>query len=174
MRLRKEVARVATRSAVYLSLFSMICPWASLHAANLPPTRSGSDAMRPVNQDIALSSDGVLVGTIHTADGMASSGKSVVIQRDGQLIAEVKSDAEGRFIVAGLSGGVYQVDIGGQPQNYRMWTADSAPPVAQPSLIVQEGQPVVRGQMGCGVGWAGSGRYRDTFGVRRRLGFQLT
>ena len=150
VRLQKGFARAGTQSAIWAAVLSMLCPWSALQAANQPAIVDGPKPQVSTT-DIALGEGGVLIGQVIAKDGSAKSAELVTIEKDGQVIVRATSDDDGHFSVAGLSGGLYQVQAAGQMQSYRLWTAESAPPVAQSQLAVYEGQQVVRGQMGAGL-----------------------
>ena len=77
-------------------------------------------------------------------------------------VAQTVTDERGMFAVQGLRGGLYTVNSGRAATLYRVWTADTAPPVAKQSVwLVSEGS-VVRGASEGGGGllnnpyvWAG-------------------
>lgn len=107
--------------------------------------------------DVALAEGGVLQGQIVTAQGAPANGVPVVVQHSGTDVAQTVTDQKGIFKIAGLRGGVHQVLAAGQQSSVRLWSAHSAPPVAQPAmLLVANSDDVVRGNhsgLGPGGGW---------------------
>jgi hypothetical protein len=106
--------------------------------------------------DVALGDGGVLVGQVVDAQGVASPMAKVTLADHHQEIAQVRTDEQGKFSVPGLRGGVYQISSQGQDSMYRLWAANTAPPVAQQGVILVVGNDVVRGQYGTTPGPFGS------------------
>jgi hypothetical protein len=79
------------------------------------------------------------------------AGLEVRLIHAGQVVAQTRTDAWGRFSVANLRGGVYQVLAGSQviqsERFCRLWTAKAAPPSARSALALPLADPVVRGQL---------------------------
>ncbi|QEG36168.1 hypothetical protein Pr1d_34770 [Bythopirellula goksoeyrii] len=107
--------------------------------------------------DISLQTGGVLSGKVVTAAGNVQPGLPVVVRAGGEELATTKTDPSGNFQVAGLKGGVVEVAAAGTQGNCRLWAPGTAPPAAQPGLLVVSQDQVVRGQncgsrVGCGTG----------------------
>ena len=96
--------------------------------------------------DVALADDGGLVGTVVTSAGVPAVGKGVVLLKDGRPLATTTTDKSGQFRVAGLRGGVYQIQSGSGTVSCRLWAADTAPPAAEPAALVVADAGAVRGQ----------------------------
>jgi len=96
--------------------------------------------------DVALHEGGVLVGQVVDAQGRAVAQASVSLQSRGQEIARAQTDQTGRFRVEKLRGGVYQVASANHQGVYRFWAPKTAPPSAQPGLMMVSASDVVRGQ----------------------------
>ncbi len=77
-----------------------------------------------------------------------------MIWHGGAEIAKTTTDPQGRFQISQLRGGIHQLLAAGVQKNVRLWTAHSAPPVAQGSLLlVANRDDVVRGNFhGLGAG----------------------
>ncbi|MDH3717434.1 MAG: carboxypeptidase-like regulatory domain-containing protein [Planctomycetota bacterium] len=123
------------------------------------PFASAAQTVAAASQvaDVSLAGGGVLQGQIVTAQGAPATGVSVVVQHSGADVAQTVTDQKGVFKIAGLRGGVHQVLAAGQQSSVRLWSANSAPPVAQPAmLLVANSDDVVRGNhsgLGPGGGW---------------------
>lgn len=98
--------------------------------------------------DVVLQEGNVLIGQVVDAQGVSQPETTVTIANHQAEVASVKTDEAGRFSVSGLQGGVYRVAIGQQQGIYRVWAPNTAPPVAQKSVMMVVGQDVVRGQYG--------------------------
>jgi len=95
-----------------------------------------------VPRDVVLQDNGVLVGRIVDARGVAVAKTPVSLQTGGKEVVRVVSDDAGRFEVKGLKGGVY-----------RLWAPQTAPPAAAKGLsIISQPDDVVRGQYGSSSG----------------------
>ncbi|MEM7312502.1 MAG: carboxypeptidase-like regulatory domain-containing protein [Planctomycetota bacterium] len=112
------------------------------------PQSSNSVTVR----DIALAKGNVLTGQVVDSQGNRLVNQPVTIQRDGTQALQLTTDAVGQFRATGLPGGVYTVSSAGNRGVYRMWSNQTAPPVAAKGLLMVGNDAVVRGQCfnGCG------------------------
>jgi hypothetical protein len=93
----------------------------------------------PAVADIVLDEKGTLSGEVIDAQGAPVRGAAVNVLRSGKSVGRGTTGRDGKFSVAGLSGGVYQVvSIDGQTV-CRAWSAKTAPPAARASLLVVSG-----------------------------------
>jgi hypothetical protein len=104
---------------------------------------AGETAQKPAVVDIALQDGGTLHGQVVDLQGAKVQGVSVAVKTQDRDVATATTTADGRFSVAGLRGGVYQVAAGNGQGVYRLWSAGTAPPAAQKGAIVytQYGSP---------------------------------
>jgi len=117
--------------------------------------RAAATAARPVLvQDVVLDR-GVLHGVIvpdpaEPDRGRTVAGVRVAALRDGEAVAETRSDAAGRFTLSGLRGGRYAIVVarpGRVESNYlRVWTPGAAPPKASAVARLVPGGGIVLGQ----------------------------
>lgn len=131
------------RTMLGLAAATMVLPLNSIMAA---------DAAAPVMTDVALQQDGSLHGAVLTAAGTPIVNTPVVIQHSGRAIATVVTNAEGRYQVSGLRGGVHTVQAVGTTTPCRFWTAAGAPPAARRGLALVKDGAVVRAQSCCDDG----------------------
>jgi len=115
--------------------------WAETQAVS-PPAASGQQYA----EDVRLDNTGVLHGMVVDPQAKPVSGAIVALRASGQKPVIARTDSKGRFAVAGLRGGVYQLATGGGRKLLRVWSAQAAPPAAKPQAVVVAGQ-VVRGQL---------------------------
>lgn len=101
--------------------------------------------------DIALQDNGLLQGQVLDMQGAPVKGVPVAVVQQDKLIAAAKTDTNGRFAIAGLSGGVFQVVTAKGGAAYRLWAPNTAPPAAQAGALIVNGDTVVRGGMNGGV-----------------------
>jgi len=137
--------------AVALASLGLLIPTTVLEGAQ--PDRPQTDAPQPVEvrtaevaiADIALAPGGVFHGRLLDQAGKGMARVAVVVRHDENQLASTTTDAEGRFSVSNLRGGVVQVDAGTNTAVYRLWAPNTAPPVAQTSAQMID-QQFVRGQ----------------------------
>ncbi len=110
-----------------------------------------AEDMTTRTSDVALQSGGVLVGQVTSPEGKPLSEVLVQVVANGSEIARGQSDNQGNFRIPGLKGGSVQIVSTNFSQQYRLWAPETAPPVAQPGVLVVSGSDVVRGQCGTGV-----------------------
>jgi hypothetical protein len=135
----QSVARIGAA----LAWIGMLLPAAALDAAPPPTSRP---ATPPTIVDLELAADGSLHGVVINAHGVPLSRMAVVVRRGGQELWRGETDALGRFAVAGLRGGNYQLQAGGAMRHVRAWTARTAPPIASRVAVIRLADDVVRGQ----------------------------
>jgi len=111
---------------------------------------------RAVVRDIELQAGGELHGQVVDAQNnpCAQVPLRVVRTSDQALVAAAQTDAQGRFALRGLTGGVYRVETPAGAAVYRVWAPHTAPPSAIASALVVQGDPTMRGNLG-GIGWFG-------------------
>ena len=123
--------------AASLACFGMLAsPLAAAPVGGLTPS------------DVALHQGNLLIGQVVDAQGVSQPMATVTLTNHKSEVAEVQTDAEGKFSVAGLQGGVYRIASNGQQGIYRVWAPNTAPPAAQQGVTMVVGQDVVRGQYG--------------------------
>jgi hypothetical protein len=92
--------------------------------------------LRPEVVDVALGRRGRLSGQVINPTGARVSGAAVVIRHDDQRVAEMTTDANGRFAVEGLRSGIYRVSAPNAEVAVRAWAAGTAPPAASDEIPV--------------------------------------
>jgi hypothetical protein len=103
--------------------------------------------------DVALGSGGELRGQVLNPQGLPQAQVKVSIGQLNQQATFVSTDEEGRFLVQGLSAGVYQVQTSQGSGIYRVWAPRTAPPSAQLGvLLINDGQ-IARGFSNQGGHW---------------------
>jgi hypothetical protein len=149
--MRKMRRSLRLKAAVMLlASLGMAIPRTSQAAGPAAPAAGqpgpSAAAGTPVIVDVALGDGGRLSGQVLDRAGLPGAGKSVSVLQQGRLIASTRADADGRFVVDRLTGGVYEVQSEGGVSLSRMWAPRTAPPAARPTLLVTSGAEIVRGQ----------------------------
>lgn len=117
---------------------TLVCP-TQLIAADSAPARV---------HDIQLNKLAAMTGAIVTPEGRPVADEKIQLFSASQLIAQIKTDNQGRFSVKGLRPGIHVIRSRFGIQACRFWTFSTAPPAARKGLVVTTGN-VVRGQI-CG------------------------
>ncbi|HEY1786024.1 MAG TPA: carboxypeptidase-like regulatory domain-containing protein [Pirellulales bacterium] len=109
------------------------------------PSQS-SGVQGPAILDVTLNEGGTLTGQVVNAQGKPLAKTAVSVRTCGNDVAGVATDAEGNFAVAGLRGGVYEVDSAGGAGYFRLWNTGTSPPSAHKGVLIVAGEQVSRGQ----------------------------
>lgn len=119
---------------------------------------SAADSIRAgslrVIEDVALRPGGVLEGRVVRGKGVSLkqtvAGLPVTLFEGRAAVARTETDAQGRFRIGGVRGGLYRVTVdaadGPGSRFFRLWTSTGAPPHAGNELTVSVGQRVLLGQ----------------------------
>ena len=100
--------------------------------------------------DVQLHKGGVLVGQVVNAENVAMAETEVSIHSGQKTLASASTDENGYFAFAGLSSGLYEMAAAKGHGVYRAWEHGTAPPVAQPAVLIVSGNQTVRGGLGDG------------------------
>ena len=96
--------------------------------------------------DVALSVDGTLSGVVIDTKNQPRGETTVEVRRGRRVVARTRTDSRGRYSVANLPGGLYQVRVDGTETLIRAWAAGTAPRSATGPLQVVADAPIARGQ----------------------------
>ncbi len=114
----------------------------------LPATAGAKAAESSAFVDVALGSNGSLNGQLVDDAGNGVPGRAIEATAAGEQTpaAQTVTDNSGRFRLAGLRGGVYQVASADTTQLARLWAANTAPPAAGGEMMMVAGRSTVRSQ----------------------------
>ena len=130
------------RSAAFLAL--------AVTALGQPAYLMAADPISKIDVvDVALQGKNELHGRIINAEGRAVSG-SIVVLTDSENVPLVRtvSDEDGRFAFSQVPTGIAVLYTEKSQTPLRTWAANTAPPVAQQEVVLNENGPTVRGQLG--------------------------
>lgn len=96
--------------------------------------------------DVVLSPDGTLTGRVVDTRNRPRGGTIVDVKRGRRVVARARTDADGRYAITDLPGGLYQFRVDDSERLVRAWAAGTAPRGADRQLRVVADAPVVRGQ----------------------------
>ena len=146
----------AIRAVAALAARGLVVPEKSLQAASPRPLALANSGLVASNEtaapqpritDVALAEDGALHGVVVDGQAVPVPSVPVVLSQADRQVATTLSDAQGRFTLTAVRGGVYQITAGQGVAVYRVWTAASAPPAASKIALVNAQPQIVRGQM---------------------------
>lgn len=143
-----KLQSLAQRAAVALAVLGMVIPNAPVMAANRGPVVKSVQKVEASVLDVALSTDGALVGRVVDQTGAAQSGVTVSVRQGQKEVAQAKSDASGTFTVANLKTGQYDVVAGQTVGHYRVWSESVAPQSAGVQALLVTSENGVRGGSG--------------------------
>lgn len=129
--------------------FKVAVAWLAMAGMCVPQIAFAASPDRPrrVIPDIALRDGGVLLGQVVKTDGSPVPGAPIALRNGSQELGAATANSAGYFAFSGLRTGTYQVTTTGSAGTYQVWTAEAAPPVAQPGVLLVTNGETVRGQM---------------------------
>lgn len=107
---------------------------------------SPRDTGRPAIHDIALGANNSLHGVVRDSDGKLQPKMDVSIWHGPVMVQQARTDSVGRFSFHGLRGSIYQIRTAATTVTCRAWTAATAPPKAQSTILLLSNTDSVRGQ----------------------------
>lgn len=93
----------------------------------------------------------MLVGQIVNPQNVPCSGTQVSLRSNQQELAVAQTDANGYFAFSGMKSGSYEVATANGQVPCRVWAPQTAPPAAQPGLLLIDEQPTTLGQRSGGL-----------------------
>lgn len=131
-----------------VSVAFVICACCTFNAAY-----AVDPVQKPVISDVALSEGGRLEGQVIGNQNTGLPGVPVSLKTQDRDVAQAVTDANGRFVVQDLRGGVYRVDVAQSNGTFRLWAPRTAPPAAgnRAVVYVQNGNPAASGLSWKGV-----------------------
>lgn len=123
---------------------------ANVKLDDAPATSSEKPAPKKVVQpaaiDVAMAKDGTISGRVLDAEQNGVAKTEVTIRQGKMEVAKTVTNADGRFEVANVKGGVYVVAANSGYGLFRFWTAKSAPPKSHEQVLLMSNSIVVRAQ----------------------------
>jgi len=102
-------------------------------------------AATSVIRDVALQPGGVLSGQVLDEQAVAQGQSRIAVVYQGKPLTVTETDSEGRFELAGLQPGVYELHLAQGGGIYRVWAPRTAPPAAEQGVLLVQDSRVVRG-----------------------------
>ena len=141
-----RVHRFLQRCAVAMSVLGLMMGQLA-HAAGPVTANRGTTVASTSVLDIALQQDGVLRGQLTNVQGAGEANQQVALVKDGQTIANSKTDAKGNFALQGVEAGVYELQTATSRNVCRVWAPNTAPPSAKQAALLVSGSDIVRGEI---------------------------
>jgi len=145
-----KITSLAQGAAVALATLGLMFPAPSLQAAQGAQKMTVQTTNAAI-LDIGLE-QGVFAGRVVDHTGTPAKNAEVTVRQGSHEVAKTTTDANGRFAVKGLRGGVYEVASGKTVGTYRVWQSEVAPPAAKEHALLILGENGARGQFGGGGG----------------------
>lgn len=133
--------KILTLSLAWLAVFGMVMP-VSVVAADRPASP------RLMVNDVVLAKGGALAGQVLSPQGRGLPGVHVSASAGARDLGSTVTDANGRFELRGLKGGVVTLAAGQSRATVRAWTANAAPPAAKSGVLLVAGQSQALGNWG--------------------------
>jgi hypothetical protein len=110
-----------------------------------------AQAARPIIRDVALQPGGVLNGQVLNEQAVGQGQAKIAVVYRGQPLTVTETDNNGRFVLAGLEPGVYELHLAEGGGAFRVWAPRTAPPAAEQGVLLVQDSRVVRGLHGGGL-----------------------
>ncbi len=124
-----------------LCLVAVLTTTFAAHSAAFGAGEQQTPAAAGQAGDIALQPNGELRGQIVNRQGRPVAMTQVAVIQNQKLVARAKADMTGRFAVAGLRPGVYEIHSAAGIKSVRLWAPQTAPPASQQAmLLISDGQ----------------------------------
>lgn len=141
---------------VAMTCFGIAVPQLAMGNTPVMQTADGIPIIYKVD-DVALQTGGQLLGAIVDVNGRPVVDAPVAVGQSGKVLAELKTDQEGRFAITGLTNGTYQIASFAGVQSYRLWNPGAAPQSAKQGVIHVLPEGLARGNGGCDDGCDAAG-----------------
>jgi hypothetical protein len=118
-------------------------PHCALQAGEKPVARKAA----PKVADVTLTKGSALNGAVVSEAGKPVDGAIVMLTKEGKPVAKTTTNAEGKFALASVKSGSYELKAGHTTRLVRLWNSDVAPPAsAEKATLVMDS--TVRAQNG--------------------------
>lgn len=100
-------------------------------------------------RDVVLGPGGCLQGQVLNQAGMPQAARPVVAFVGDEAMGSAQTGADGRFVISGLRGGVYDLATIDESQTVRCWNSPlTAPPQAVSAILLSDRGEAIRGEEG--------------------------
>jgi hypothetical protein len=120
-------------------------PQCALQAGEKP---AAARKAAPKAADVKLSQNGALAGAVVSETGKPVDGAMVVLTKEGKPVAKTTTNGQGKFALASVKSGSYELRAGHTTRLVRLWNSDVAPPASAEKATVVMDSTTVRAQDG--------------------------
>ncbi len=147
-----NVTRTWCHAVALLASLGMLLPRVALAAPVHFEPHDPASSRQPLELtqvlDVALDAAGCLHGQVTNQDGAPLAHVHVFVSQQQRQVGATMTDSDGWFSLAGLRGGVYQIEASHSQVTWRVWASGAAPPSAHRAALIVAGGDTVRGQNG--------------------------
>ncbi|OAI52840.1 hypothetical protein AYO47_05905 [Planctomyces sp. SCGC AG-212-M04] len=119
-------------------------PQCALQAGEKPAARKAA----PKVADVTLTKGSALNGAVVSEAGKPVDGAIVMLTKEGKPVAKTTTNAEGKFALASVKSGSYELKAGSSTRLVRLWNSDVAPPASAEKATLVMDSTTVRAQDG--------------------------
>ena len=119
-------------------------PQCALHAGEKPAAAK----KKPTVADVSLTDQGALSGAVVSETGKPVDGAIVTLTKEGKPVAKTTTNAQGKFALASVKSGSYELKAGHTTRLVRLWNSDVAPPASAEKATLVMDSTTVRAQDG--------------------------
>ncbi len=143
---------IPRQTLIWLAALGLFLPQLTLAQLTLAQlTLAHSAAMAsdpsPTTIDVMLRDGGLLLGQVVDAQGQPQPFVPVSLYAKDRLLATAQTDAQGRYTLTGLRGGIYRLVSAGGHGTYRLWNPGAGPPTCRGAALLIVGN-ALRGNLG--------------------------
>ena len=120
-------------------------PQCALQAGEKP---AAAKKAAPKVADVTLTQNNALSGAVVSEAGKPVDGAIVVLTKEGKPVAKTTSNAQGKFALASVKSGSYELKAGHTTRLVRLWNSDVAPPASAEKATLVMDSTTVRAQDG--------------------------
>lgn len=150
---------VLRRAAISLACLGMLIQTPVLMAATTPQATAVANTeestQKPAVFDVGLHKNNTLVGQLINEQGVPLAKQKVSLIQKDHVLVTATTDKQGYFAFSNVAAGTYQVAAPKAQGICRAWAPKTAPPVAQPGILLVDGKGAVRAQQGPIAYWLG-------------------
>ncbi len=132
-------------AVVMTASLGVVAPQSVVRAGEKP---AATKKAAPKVADVTLSKSNALQGAVVSEAGKPVDGAIVMLTREGKAVAKTTTNAQGKFALASVKSGSYELRAGQTARLVRVWNSDVAPPASADKATLVLNTTAVRAQNG--------------------------
>ena len=120
-------------------------PQCALQAGEKP---AAAKKAAPKVADVTLTENNALTGAVVSEAGQPVDGAIVQLTKEGKPVGKTTTNAQGKFALASVKSGSYELKAGHTTRLVRLWNSDAAPPASSEKATLVMDSTAVRAQNG--------------------------